>query len=96
LTVNVAHNTEPGTDGGPRASVKLDEMLHEGEPDAEPGVTTRRSGIDLSKRSKRCGSCSGAMPVSSVADRDLDVEFVRCRWSCTRPPFGVNFTAFIE
>ena len=64
---------EPGTHCGHGASVKLDEVPYKGEPDTEPGVPTRRSGIDLSKPLEDVWELVRRDPFSGVADRDLDV-----------------------
>ena len=93
-TRNVAPWPFAGAGGMHGAAVHLDDVPHDRETEPEPAGLAGRAGVGLAEALEHVRQEVGADADAGVADDDLECEFTRSSRTCTRPPFGVNFTAF--
>ena len=62
-----------GAFGTHRSAVQFDDVADDREPDAEPGVRTRRAGVGLPKPLEHLGQQLGCDPLAVVAHDQFDL-----------------------
>ena len=76
-----------------RAAVELDQLLHDGQSEAEALTVARREASACRKRSNTCGRNSGLMPMPVSATVISMCEFTRSSRTCDLSVFPVNLMA---
>ena len=82
-----------GALGADAAAVHLDELLDDGQPQAEPGVPPRGRSVGLAEAVEDVGQEFGLDADAGVDDADLDMRVDPLQQDLDLPPLGVNLTA---
>ena len=96
LTTKVAPRASPGLSAATVPPCSSTRLLTRASPRPSP---PRVRVVELSpcrKRSNTYGRKSAAMPTPLSLTAICTWEFTRWSWTCTRPAFGVNFTALLR